>query len=148
MKSKVFLFLIVVSFLLTTTAYGAWGGGGCKPASSASRSNTTVTAIEKGKIFGGYVMSGFKSDYFIDETAGVIGAGNWYNQSISKKYKLNLLFDGFISYENWNNDLYTYGITAAPTYNAWLSFPITYIVYDYDKTNTQRVLEGYIQIRY
>ena len=145
---KKILSLLFVGVMFFASSGYAWGGGGCKPASSASRSNTTITSIEKGKIFGGYVMSGFKSDYFINETAGVISAGNWYNQSLSKKYKLNVLFDGFISYESWDSDLYTYGVTFSPSYNSWLSLPITYTIYNYEETDTQRVLEGYIQIKY
>lgn len=93
-------------------------------------------------------MSGVKSDYFIDKTTSVVEIGNWYNQSLSKKYKLNGLLDGFVSYENWDNSLLTFGGTFSLVYNNWLSFPVTYTVYDYGKTANQEVFEGYIQIRY
>lgn len=93
-------------------------------------------------------MSGFKSDYFADQTAEVYSLGNWYNQPISKKYKLSGLLEGFGSYEGWENSLYTYGATVSLNYSSWLSFPITYTVYDYSDTDNQEVLEGYLMIRY
>jgi hypothetical protein len=99
-------------------------------------------------VFGGYVMSGFKSDYFIEDTASVFALGNWYNQPISKRYKLNGILEGFGTYESWDNELFTYGVSFSLSYNNWLSFPITYTIYDYDEIDNQEIFEGYIMIRY
>lgn len=139
--------IVLMIFIFQGVAFGAWGGG-CKSASLAGRTNTTISSINKDKKFGGYIMSGFKSDYFLDQTAEVYSLGNWYNQPISKKYKLNGLIEGFGSYEGWKNSLFTYGATISLNYSNWFSVPITYTVYDYNDTANQEVLEGYLMIRY